>query len=149
MTYNNGDAHVDGPQAIAPTDKERLAGVYSPRNLQRVLGALHQDGLVVLKNVIDKEHVDSLNAVMTAEAEERIADPEQQFNHNVKCEIPPPPLLARASWLSYHPCPPVRDWSRDNFRDNAEISPAVEPVEYPRVTRRNHNSEFPAKATGD
>lgn len=78
--------HKDAPQAIAPTDKERLAGVYSPRNLQRVLGALHQDGLVVLKDVIDKEHIDSLNAVMTADAEKRIADPNQQFNHNVKCK---------------------------------------------------------------
>lgn len=80
----------DGPHAIAPTDKERQAGVYSPRNLQRVLGALHQDGLVVLKDVIDKGHIDSLNAVMTADAEKRIADPKQEFNHNVKCEFFPP-----------------------------------------------------------
>lgn len=81
-------SHKDGPQAIAPSDKERQAGVYSPRNLQRVLGALHQDGLVVLENVIDKEHIDSLNAVMTADAEKYIADPKQEFNHNVKCELP-------------------------------------------------------------
>lgn len=85
MTTANGTAK-DGPQAIAPTDKERQAGVYSARNLQRVLGALHQDGLVVLKGVIDKEHIDSLNKVMMADAERRIADPKQQFNQNVKCE---------------------------------------------------------------
>lgn len=76
----------DAPQAIRPTDKERQAGVYSPRNLHKVLGALHRDGLVVLRDVIDKTHIDSLNAVMTEDAERRIHDPSQAFNHNVKCE---------------------------------------------------------------
>lgn len=80
-------SQVDAPQGIAPSDKERQAGVYSPRNLQKVLGGLHRDGLVVLKGVIDVDHIDALNEAMCADAERWIADPEQEFNHDVKCEI--------------------------------------------------------------
>lgn len=76
----------DAPQAIAPTVSERSAGVYSSRNLQRVLSGLHRDGLVVLRGVIDVSHVDALNEAMCEEAEKRIADPSQVFNHNLKCE---------------------------------------------------------------
>lgn len=82
MTASNGDA----PQAITPTEKERSAGVYTPQNLQRVLSGLHQDGLVVLRGVIDLSHVDSLNDAMCRDAEEKMADPNQVFNHDVKCE---------------------------------------------------------------
>lgn len=82
MKVDQGDA----PQAIAPSDKERSAGVYSLRNLQRVLSGLHQDGLVVLRGVIDLSHVDALNHAMCNEVEEKIADPTQVFNHDVKCE---------------------------------------------------------------
>lgn len=82
MKVDNGDA----PQAITPTDKERIAGLYSPRNLQRVISGLHQDGLVVLRSVIDLSHVDALNDAMCKDAEKKIADPTQVFNHDIKCE---------------------------------------------------------------
>lgn len=82
MKVDQGDA----PQAITPSEKERIAGVYSPRNLQRVLSGLHQDGLVVLRGVIDLSHVDALNDAMCKDAEKRIADPTQVFNHDIKCE---------------------------------------------------------------
>lgn len=84
MKVDNGDA----PQAIAPTDKERIAGLYSLRNLQRVISGLHQDGLVVLRSVIDLSHVDGLNDAMCKDAEKKIADPTQVFNHDIKCETP-------------------------------------------------------------
>lgn len=85
--------HGDAPQAIGPTDKERSAGVYSPRNLQRVLSGLHQDGLVVLRGVIDLSHVDALNDAMCRDAEKKIADPTQVFNHDLKCKNLPPPHM--------------------------------------------------------
>lgn len=75
----------DNPQAVSPNDRERGVGVYSARNLQKVLGALHQDGLVILRDVIDKAHIDSLNLSMSEEAQRRLNDPEQRFNHNLKC----------------------------------------------------------------
>lgn len=86
MKVDQGDV----PQAIAPTDKEQIAGVYSPQNLQRVLSGLHQDGLVVLKGVIDLSHIDALNDAMCKDAEKKIADPTQVFNHDLKCESRPP-----------------------------------------------------------
>ncbi|PSR85674.1 phytanoyl-dioxygenase family protein [Coniella lustricola] len=79
---------ADAPQAVAPTAKERQAGVYSARNLQKALGALHQDGLVVLQGIIDKGHIDALNATMCEEASQRIADPKQAYNQNVKLTDP-------------------------------------------------------------
>lgn len=79
-------ANPNSPQAIAPTEKEQVTGVYGARNLQKVLGALHQDGLVVLRGVIDPQHIDQLNEQMCTDAEERLADPNQPFNQNVKCE---------------------------------------------------------------
>ncbi|CAN8105438.1 unnamed protein product [Discula destructiva] len=90
---------ADAPQAIAPTAKERKAGVYSPRNLQTVLGALHRDGLVVLRDVIDKDHIDSLNAVMTRDAEKRIHDPTQAFNHNIKSNLLQRPPVTESALL--------------------------------------------------
>lgn len=77
---------ADGPQAIEPTANERRAGVFSARNLQRVLGALHQDGLVILRDVVDRDHLDALNTTMCEDASKRLADPKQAFNQNVRCE---------------------------------------------------------------
>lgn len=73
------------PQVIEPTEKERQAGLYSPRNLQNVLAALHQDGVVVMRDVVNKKHIDELNAVMCEEAERLRNDPNQAFNQNVRC----------------------------------------------------------------
>lgn len=78
---NGGDA----PRAVFSTEKERQARAYSPLNLRRALDALHQDGLVVLKDVIDTEHIDSLNKAMTDAAEAIKNDPTKTYNHNVKC----------------------------------------------------------------
>jgi len=76
---------VDGPQAITPSAEELAKGAFSSLSLTRVLEALHQDGLVVLRNVVDLEHVDTLNEKMCKDADERIADPTQEFNHSVAC----------------------------------------------------------------
>ncbi|KAJ4387448.1 hypothetical protein N0V93_008040 [Gnomoniopsis smithogilvyi] len=90
---------LDAPKVITPTDKERRAGVYLPRNLHRVLGALHQDGLVVLRDVIEKDHIDSLNTVMSEDAERRLQDPTQAFNHNSKSNFLQRPPLTDAALL--------------------------------------------------
>ena len=69
------------------SEEERRQGVYSPLSLTRVLEALNQDGVVVLRAVIDTEHIDALNEKMCEEAEARIADPDQEYNHGVKCML--------------------------------------------------------------
>ncbi|KAI3390445.1 hypothetical protein diail_9651, partial [Diaporthe ilicicola] len=91
--------HEDAPRAITPTNKERSAGGYSPYNLQQVLSGLHQDGLVVLKGVVDLSHVDALNDAMCEDAEMKIADPAQVFNHNLKSNFLQRPPVTRSNLL--------------------------------------------------
>jgi hypothetical protein len=68
------------------SEDERREGKYSFQTRSKALGALHQDGLVVLKGVIPVEMIDKLNAKMCQDADERISDPSQGYNHGVKCE---------------------------------------------------------------
>ncbi|KAH8647358.1 phytanoyl-dioxygenase family protein [Xylariales sp. PMI_506] len=74
----------DRVQQILVSEEERKTGKYNPRTLAQALGALHQDGLVVLKDVIPVEVIDKLNIVMCAEADRRINDPCQEYNHGIK-----------------------------------------------------------------
>lgn len=77
---------ADSAQAIFLTDQERLDGKYSPETLSKVLGALHQDGLVVLKDVIPVDTIDKFNTWMCDDADRRIRDPSQKYNFGIKCE---------------------------------------------------------------
>ena len=83
----NGDSQLkpfDGPQAISVNDSERRRGIYSPETLCKVLAALHQDGLVLLKDVIDRNHISAINEAMCAEVESILSDPTQGYNHGVR-----------------------------------------------------------------
>ncbi|KAK7899746.1 hypothetical protein LTR67_003491 [Exophiala xenobiotica] len=75
---------TDHVQTITLSDDERCKGKYSPLTLQKALEAMHQDGLVVLKGVIDVKHIDALNEKMCADADKKRADPDQIYNHAVK-----------------------------------------------------------------
>lgn len=77
---------ADAAQALFLTEKEQKARSYSLKTLQKILEALHQDGLVVLKGVIDVEHIDALNKVMCEDADKIVADGTKEYNHNVKCK---------------------------------------------------------------
>jgi hypothetical protein len=79
---------TDHVQTITLSDDERCKGKYSPLTLQKALEAMHQDGLVVLKGVIDVKHIDALNEKMCADADKKRADPDQIYNHAVKCASP-------------------------------------------------------------
>lgn len=75
----------DTAQSISMGEEERAAGKYSPETLAKALGAMNQDGLVVLKGIIPVEVIDKFNTWMCADAEKRISDPSQEYNHGVKC----------------------------------------------------------------
>jgi len=77
---------TDNAQAIFLSDQERLEGKYSPETLAKVLGALHQDGLVVLKDVIPVDTIDKFNTWMCDDADRRLRDPSQKFNFGIKCK---------------------------------------------------------------
>lgn len=80
-----GSTPVDNVQSIFMDEEERRDGKYKPQTLAKVLSAMHQDGLVVLKDVIPVDQIDKLNEWMCADAERRLSDPTQGYNHGVKC----------------------------------------------------------------
>ena len=75
----------DGPQAIQCDKNEHRRGQYSPETLGKVLSALHQDGLVLLKDIISTEHVEAINNTMCAEVETIKSNPTKGYNHGLKC----------------------------------------------------------------
>lgn len=74
-------------QAISLGEAEKAAGKYNPETLAKILGAMNQDGFVVLKDVIPIAVIDKFNTWMSADAERRINDPSQEYNHGVKCGL--------------------------------------------------------------
>lgn len=76
----------DRVKMITVCEEERRNGKYSPETLIRALNAMNQDGLVLLKCVIPVEIVDKLNRKMCEDANGRIADATQKYNHGVKCK---------------------------------------------------------------
>ncbi|KAJ1330872.1 kanamycin B dioxygenase [Microdochium nivale] len=87
-------------QSIFLSDQERLEGKYSYKTLAKVLGALNQDGLVVLKNVIPVETIDKINTWMCDDADCRIRDPSQKYNFGIKSNILQRPPVMEPEFLS-------------------------------------------------
>jgi hypothetical protein len=48
----------NAPRSITPTPEELKALAYDTANIEAALEALHQDGFVVLKSVVDVAHVE-------------------------------------------------------------------------------------------
>ena len=62
------------------TDQERTSGVITEENIGTAMSALHRDGLVVLENAVDVEHIDNLNKILSDEAEAMAKLPTTHFN---------------------------------------------------------------------
>lgn len=77
--------HQDAPREIHPTLDELKASAYDNPNIEAALEALHQDGFVVLKSVVDVNHVKKLNSFMAKDAEHMIKI--KPFNQGVNCEL--------------------------------------------------------------
>lgn len=94
-------AKQDAPRSVEPTTDERQRGALEPSNLQKALEGLHQDGLLVLKNVVDLQHVDHLREVMASETESILKDSPRagQFNQGVSSNILQCPPVARSDCL--------------------------------------------------
>lgn len=76
----------DAPRTITPTLEELRASSYDTSNLEAALEALHQDGFVVLKKIVDVAHVDHLNSYMTKEAHDLVKNKAKPFNQGVDCK---------------------------------------------------------------
>ncbi|KAF3003969.1 hypothetical protein E8E14_005836 [Neopestalotiopsis sp. 37M] len=91
---------MDDVQSIALSKEELEQGRYGTETLAKALSAMHQDGLVVLKDVIPVDIIDKLNAKMCEDAEKRIADPSQGYNHGIKSNILQRPPICDAQYLN-------------------------------------------------
>ena len=76
----------DAARLIIPTAEELQASRYESRNITSALEALHQYGFVVLKSVVDTEHVRKLNTVMSIEADHLLQNKIKPFNQGVDCK---------------------------------------------------------------
>ena len=92
---------ADPPRAIELTPQEKQAGAYSGSNLQRALEGLHQDGLLVLKGIVDTAHVDHLREVMAAETQDVMKSAERSgvYNQGVNSNILQNPPVHRKDCL--------------------------------------------------
>ncbi|KKY21350.1 putative phytanoyldioxygenase family protein [Phaeomoniella chlamydospora] len=67
---------------------------------------LHKDGIVVLENVIDVSHIDTLNDILSKDVLEMISDPTRRFNFNKEArniDTAPPPhrdLMFKDVWCN-------------------------------------------------
>lgn len=77
----------DGVKVITMSEAERASGYYKPQTLEKALESMYQDGFVVLRGVIDVDFIDKLNKKMCEDAEKKIADPTQLYNHGIKCTV--------------------------------------------------------------
>lgn len=64
------------------SDDVRSSGQVSPEVIAEAVTFLHRDGIVVLENAIDPDHLNSLAAILRPEAEEIARDPDHHFNWN-------------------------------------------------------------------
>lgn len=76
---------VDAPLEVKLSPEEQAKSCYGVANIQRALEGLHQDGFVVLKSIIDLEHIKKLNEYMTEEAEVLVRTNAKPFNQGVNC----------------------------------------------------------------
>ncbi|KAI1775624.1 phytanoyl-dioxygenase family protein [Hypoxylon cercidicola] len=86
-------------QGFQPSEAEKKAGKYSPETLGKLLSAFNQDGLVLLSSVIPKDIITSLNEKMCEDAEQKIKDPSQRYNHGVKSNILQRPPITDPNYL--------------------------------------------------
>ncbi|KIW78222.1 hypothetical protein Z517_08055 [Fonsecaea pedrosoi CBS 271.37] len=89
----------DEVQVVTLSPDERRNGKYARATLQRALEAMHQDGLVVLKGVIDPAHIAAVNEKMCEDADRKRADPDQLYNHCVKSNFLQRPPVKDSSYL--------------------------------------------------
>ncbi|KAK4552190.1 hypothetical protein LTR86_010544 [Recurvomyces mirabilis] len=94
-------AFSDAPRAVILDSQDKLNGRYGDAAIQAALEGLHQDGLLILKGVVDVAHVDHLRGVMTAEGQEILRSEQRAglYNQGVKSNILQNPPVARRDCL--------------------------------------------------
>ncbi|KAH8671951.1 phytanoyl-dioxygenase family protein [Tricladium varicosporioides] len=89
----------DGPRTIIPTAEELKLSSYDNYNIEAAMEALHQDGFVVLKSVVNVAHIDHINSYMTKQADDILKNNLKPFNQGVNSNILQGPPLQDADYL--------------------------------------------------
>ena len=95
-----------GVQTISLPDSARESGVLSPELMAEALTFLHRDGIIILANAIDTDHIDALQAILGPEAEQVAQDPDHHFNFGRETrnmdQAPPlePELMYKDIWAN-------------------------------------------------
>lgn len=105
------------PTSIRPSTTEIQNARLSPQNLEVAMRSLHQDGLVVVENVIPHDSLDRLNAKMTEDAYTlRNKKDGSPFNYNpgnIQQDAPPvrgyfdPQIFLSKLQRDHKPLPPL------------------------------------------
>lgn len=96
--------------AVSITDAQRQFNRPSHEFVAEAVSFLHKDGIVVLKNVVDTDHIDHLNSILTPEALEIAQDPDHHFNFGKQTrnmdQAPPPTreLMYKDIWANSFVC---------------------------------------------
>jgi len=81
------------PISICPSDNELTNGQLGSRNLELAVKALHDDGLVIIEDVFNHDHLDHLNKAMVEDAytlqARKDASPFNYNKGNIQQEPPP------------------------------------------------------------
>lgn len=65
---------------IQLSDEERDAQTITDEHLGAALVAMHRDGTLVLANAVNVDHIDELNSILSAEADDMAKLPTTHFN---------------------------------------------------------------------
>ncbi|KAF2720946.1 phytanoyl-CoA dioxygenase [Polychaeton citri CBS 116435] len=82
------------PTIIRPNDNEVKSGKLDARNLEKAIRGIHEDGLIVISNVIPHDDLDRLNKKMTIDAKYLMSLGDKgPFNYNKgNLQQDPPPI---------------------------------------------------------
>ena len=69
------------PVIVKIGDEECKSGKITEEHIGLAVSAMHRDGLVVLENAVDVEHIDRLNSMLSSEAQVMAKLPTTHFNN--------------------------------------------------------------------
>jgi len=84
--------HLNTPVEVAPSPEEKAAGRFNDANVKLFLSGMHRDGVVILKDVIDPEHLDVINEFMVEDTRRELGKGDVYKNFGAENLQQGPPL---------------------------------------------------------
>jgi ectoine hydroxylase-related dioxygenase (phytanoyl-CoA dioxygenase family) len=84
--------HQNTPVEVVPSSEEKAAGRFNDANVKLFLSGMHRDGVVVLKDVIDPEHLSIINDFMVEDTENELRKEKLYKNFGAENIQQGPPL---------------------------------------------------------